>query len=72
MLPHRCHGDHHPIEGRRDGSEPRVFVDLDEEAEAGENEAADDDKEDEEAELPVTLSQGVHDRLESGKYLADE
>ena len=59
------HCDHHPVKGRRDGSESGVFFYLNEVAEAGEDEAADTDKEDEETELLVALLECVDNSLES-------
>ena len=59
------HGDHHPVEGRGDGGEPGVLLDLDEVGEAGEDEATDADQEDQKAELLVAVLESVGDRLET-------
>ena len=64
-ITHSGHGDHHPVEGRGDGGEPGVLLDLDEVGEAGEDEATDADQEDQKAELLVAVLESVGDRLET-------
>ena len=64
-IPDGRHGDHHPVEGRGDGGEPGVLLDLDEVGEAGEDEAADADQEDQESELLVAVLESVGDSLET-------
>ena len=64
-IAHRGHGDHHPVEGRRDGGEPWVLLYLDEVAEAGEDDPAHTDQEDKKQQLLEAVLKSVRDRLNS-------
>ena len=64
-IPDGCHRDHHPVEGRGYRGEPGVLLDLDEVGQAGEDEAADADQEDQEPEFLVAVLKRVGDSLET-------
>ena len=64
-IPDGGHGDHHPVEGRGDGGEPGVLLNLNEVGEAGKDEAADADQEDQEPEFLVAVLKRVGDSLET-------
>ena len=64
-VPDGGHRDHHPVEGRGDRGEPGVLLDLDEVGQAGEDEAADADQEDQEPEFLVAVLKRVGDSLET-------
>ena len=64
-VTHGGHGDHHPVDASGDGCEAGGLPLLYEVAEAGEAEAGDEDETKHKAQLPETLSDGVHYGLEA-------
>ena len=62
-VAHRGHGDHHPVEGRRDGGEPGVLLYLNKVAETGEDDSAHTDQKDKKKQLLEAVLESICDRL---------
>ena len=63
-VTHRGHGDHHPVEGRRDGGEPGVLLYLDKVAETGEDDPAHTDQKDKKKKLLEAVLESIRNRLQ--------